>query len=241
MVLALQHNLVKQCHVFTNRISDVFLCAVSEFEAKFRSLVTSTKSSEQTCEVCVYLWPRRSRTEAELCLDGRHRLHPDGWPLVLGAGGDDAVGGGPGRGLPLEELQDGLDVCGHLGLQSDHQTAAHEIKEEKKRRCFSSTLTDCNNYDNITDPVLHFFFYCCCCCDLISPQGSSISAHHHHHHLTVCSLTGLMTNIIFCPTSVHIKKVFTDSTDNRFYMWVQWSVCPSLCDGGGVVNTNTDH
>lgn len=72
--------------------------------------------------MCGYLRPRWSRTEAELCLDGRYRLHPDGWPLVLGAGGDDAVGGGASCGLPLEELQDGLDVCGHLGLQSDDQT-----------------------------------------------------------------------------------------------------------------------
>lgn len=73
-----------------------------------------------------YLWPWGSGTEAELRLDGRHRLHPDGRPLVLRAGGDDAVGGGTGRGLPLEELQDGLDVCCHLGLQSDEQTARQD-------------------------------------------------------------------------------------------------------------------
>lgn len=65
----------------------------------------------------VYLGPRRSWTQAEL----RRRLHPDGRPLVLGAGGDGAVGGGSGRGLPLEELQDGLDVRRHLGLQSGGQ------------------------------------------------------------------------------------------------------------------------
>lgn len=57
-----------------------------------------------------YLWPRRSGSEAEICLDRRHWLDSDGRPLVLGAGGDGAVGGGAGRGLPLEELQDGLDV-----------------------------------------------------------------------------------------------------------------------------------
>lgn len=70
----------------------------------------------------MYLRPRWCRTKAEICLDGRQRLHPDGWPLVLGAGADGAVGGGTGGGLPLEELQDGLDVCCHLGLQSDGQT-----------------------------------------------------------------------------------------------------------------------
>lgn len=74
-----------------------------------------------------YLWSRRSRSEAELRLEGAARLHPDSRPLVLGAGGDGAVGGGAGRGLPLEELQDGLDVWGHLGLQSEGQT------EEKRQ------------------------------------------------------------------------------------------------------------
>lgn len=58
----------------------------------------------------MYLWQRRSLSEAEICLDGRHRLDPDGWPLVLWVGGDGAVGGGTDGGLPLEELQDGLDV-----------------------------------------------------------------------------------------------------------------------------------
>lgn len=64
----------------------------------------------QKAQWAVYLWPRRSGVEAELCLGGGQRLHPDGRPLVLRAGGDGAVGGGARRGLPLEELQDGLDV-----------------------------------------------------------------------------------------------------------------------------------
>lgn len=42
--------------------------------------------------------------------DGRNRLHPDGRPLVLWAGGDDAVGRGNHGGLPLQQLEDGLDV-----------------------------------------------------------------------------------------------------------------------------------
>lgn len=68
-----------------------------------------------------YLWPGRSRSQAEICLQGRARLEHDGGLLVLWAGGDRAVGGGAGRGLPLEELQDGLDVWRHLGLQSEGQ------------------------------------------------------------------------------------------------------------------------
>lgn len=71
--------------------------------------------------VLVYLWQRRRRVQAE----GRCRLDPDGRAVVLWAGGDGAVGGGAGSGLPLEELQDGLDVCSHLGLQSDHTYDTH--------------------------------------------------------------------------------------------------------------------
>lgn len=68
-----------------------------------------------------YLWPGRSRSQVEIRLQGRARLEHDGGRLVLWAGGDRAVGGGAGRGLPLEELQDGLDVRRHLGLQSEGQ------------------------------------------------------------------------------------------------------------------------
>lgn len=68
-----------------------------------------------------YLWPGRSGSQAEICLQGRARLEHDGGRLVLWAGGDRAVGGRAGRGLPLEELQDGLDVRRHLGLQSEGQ------------------------------------------------------------------------------------------------------------------------
>lgn len=41
-------------------------------------------------------------------------MDPDGWLLVLGAGRDSAVGRGASSGLPLEELQDGLDIRDHL-------------------------------------------------------------------------------------------------------------------------------
>lgn len=88
----------------------------------------------------MYLWPRRSGSEAELCLDGRCRLHPDGWPLVLGAGGDGAVGGGAGRGLPLEELQDGLDVCRHLGLQSDGRTKNKHVEQNEKKKLSNALM-----------------------------------------------------------------------------------------------------
>lgn len=70
----------------------------------------------------VYLWLRWRRVEAELRRDGRHRLDPDGRAVVLRAGGDGAVGGGAHCRLPLEELQDGLDVCRHLGLQPKKDT-----------------------------------------------------------------------------------------------------------------------
>ncbi len=55
-------------------------------------------------------------------MDGGQRLHPDGWPLVLGARGDGAVGRGAGGGLPLQELQDGMDIRGHLRLQPERKT-----------------------------------------------------------------------------------------------------------------------
>lgn len=76
----------------------------------------------------VYLRPRWCRSKAEICLDGRQWLHPDGWPLVLWTGADSAVGGGAGGSLPLEELQDSLYICCHLGLQSD----GHTMNEEDK-------------------------------------------------------------------------------------------------------------
>lgn len=111
-----------------------------------------------------YLWSRRrrrGRSQAQLRLDGGHRLHPDGGSLVLGAGGDGAVGGGAGCGLPLEELQDGLDVCCHLTLQSEEK---NNTSGPKLTPHYSRTHTSISCY-------LSWFG-----CDLISPQGSMISS-----------------------------------------------------------------
>ena len=44
------------------------------------------------------------------CHDGGDGLHSDGRPLVVRAGGHRAVGRRAHGGLPLQQLQDGLDV-----------------------------------------------------------------------------------------------------------------------------------
>lgn len=51
----------------------------------------------------------------DVCLERRR----DGGALVLRTGCDGTVGGGDGCSLPLQELQDGLNVCSHLRLQSN--------------------------------------------------------------------------------------------------------------------------
>lgn len=56
------------------------------------------------------------------CHDGRDGLHPDGRPLVVWAGCHRAVGWGAHRRLPLQQLEDSLDVRRHLRFQPGNTT-----------------------------------------------------------------------------------------------------------------------
>lgn len=57
--------------------------------------------------------------------------------MVVGAGGDGAVGGGSSCHLPLEQLQDGLDVCCDPGLQSEED---HPVTSSTTNK---NLLSDC--------------------------------------------------------------------------------------------------
>lgn len=75
------------------------------------------------------LWSKLSkRTWVQHLDDGCLEERRDSGALVLWIGCDGTVGGGDGCSLPLQELQDGLNVRCHLRLQSDDRETGKKDK-----------------------------------------------------------------------------------------------------------------
>lgn len=70
-------------------------------------------------------------------------LAPGGCSVVVGAGGDGAVGGGSSCHLPLEQLQDDLDVCCDPGLQSEEDRPVTVTSSMTNKNLLSDTSCVC--------------------------------------------------------------------------------------------------